>query len=57
MSIQKINYFKEFQNRTNILYSTFKTLQKRQLGSHLEQLLTRINFNNYFAQNNGLLIR
>jgi hypothetical protein len=48
---------KEFQTRTRILYTTFETLQKRQVGSHLEQLLTRINFNNYFAQNNGLLIR
>lgn len=32
-------------------------MEKRQLGSHLEQLLTRINFNNYLAENDGFIIK
>lgn len=48
---------KDFQNHTHVLYKSFKSLEKRQLGSHLEQLLTRINFNNYLADNDGFLIK
>ena len=50
-------FYKEFQNQTHVLYATFKALEKRQLGSHLEQLLTRINFNNYLAENDGFIIK
>ena len=47
----------DFQNHTHVLYKSFKSLERRQLGSHLEQLLTRINFNNYLADNDGFLIK
>lgn len=47
---------KDFQNHTHVLYKSFKSLERRQLGSHLEQLLTRINYNNYLADNDGFLI-
>lgn len=46
---------KEFQNRTNVLFNVFKTLEKRQ-GSHLKQLLTRINFNNYFSSHQMIFV-
>jgi hypothetical protein len=46
---------KEFQNQTHGLYVMFKSIEKRQPGSHLEQLLTRLNFNNYLAEHNGVL--
>jgi len=48
---------RDFQNHTHVLYKTFKTLEKRQMGSQLEQLLTRINFNGYLADNDGFLIK
>ncbi|CAF0746103.1 unnamed protein product, partial [Brachionus calyciflorus] len=42
-----------FQRQTSTLYQALRGLEKRQLGSHLEQFLTRINFNNYLAEHNG----
>lgn len=48
---------KDFQLHTHTLYKSFKNLERRQLGSHLEQLLTRINFNSYLADNDGFLIK
>ncbi len=48
---------RDFQNQTHVLYKTFRTLEKRQMGSQLEQLLTRINFNGYLADNDGFLIK
>jgi len=51
------NVIKEFQTQTQVLYKTLKSLEKRQMGTHLEQLLTRLNFNNFLAENNGLLIK
>ena len=48
--------FQEFQMQTQVLYKTLKSLEKRQVGPHLEQLLTRINFNNYLSDHNGFII-
>lgn len=48
---------REFQVQTQALYKTLRSLEKRQIGSHLEQLLTRLNFNNFLAENNGFIIK
>lgn len=44
-----------FRTQTSLLYKTFKSIEKRQMGTHLEQLLTRINFNNYMEEREGHL--
>lgn len=54
---QMQSIIKDFQNHTHVLYKSFKSLERRQLGSHLEQLLTRINYNNYLADNDGFLMK